>query len=76
MKALICFKAVPELEALTGSDWRPDHRFRPETRFARTVINPLDESALELSLKLRDQAAKGGHEVHLTALTIGDGRAD
>ena len=75
-RVLVCFKAVPELEALIGSDWQPDDRFRIDARFVKTVINPLDESALELSLKLRDQAEKIGLSVDLTALTVGDGKAD
>lgn len=76
MNVLVCFKAVPELEMLTGSDWRPDDRFQIDTRFAKTVINPLDESALEMCLKLRDRAEKSGLATDLTALTVGDGKAD
>ena len=76
LRGLVCFKVVPELETLTGSDWQPDDRFRIDTRFVKTVINPLDESALELSLKLRDQAGQIGRQLHLTALTVGDGKAD
>ena len=76
LRVLVCFKAVPELEALTGSDWQPDDHFRLDVRFVKTVINPLDESALEMSLKLRDQAEKIGFNVDLTALTVGDGKAD
>lgn len=76
MKVLVCFKAVPELEALTGSDWRPGPRFQIETRFVKTVINPLDESALELALKLRDQGVQTCRDVSLTAVTIGDAGAE
>ncbi len=76
MKILACFKAVPELEDMSESDWPPNDRFQIETRFVKTVINPLDESALELALKLRDQGEQSGQDIHLTALTIGDGKAD
>lgn len=71
LKVLVCFKAVADLEALTEVDWQPDEHFQIDTRFVKTIINPLDESALELALKLRDQAG-----VNLTALTLGDKRAD
>ena len=76
MNVLVCFKAVPELETLTGSDWQPDDSFQIDTRFVKTIINSLDESALELSLKLRDQAEKSDQTIYLTALTVGDGKAD
>lgn len=76
MKILVCFKAVPDLETLTGSDWQPDDRFRVETRFVKTIINPLDESALELALKFRDKARDMELDAGLSALTIGCPSAD
>ncbi len=77
MNVLVCFKAVPELETMAESDWRPDENFHVETRFTRTVWNPQDESALELALKFRDQAGPPGRSAPgLTALTIGGPRAE
>ena len=76
MNLLVCFKGTPDLDSLTESDWRPDQSFRVETRYARTIINPLDESALELALMLRDQAAALGVTVELSAVTIGNDLAD
>ncbi|UQZ90091.1 hypothetical protein C4J81_13115 [Deltaproteobacteria bacterium Smac51] len=72
MNVLVCFKAVPDLDSLHEQDWRSGDGSRPETRFVKTIINPLDESALELALKLRDNNG----DIGLTAMTIGDEKAD
>ncbi|MDR1545338.1 MAG: hypothetical protein LBU12_01190 [Deltaproteobacteria bacterium] len=74
MRILALFKVVAELEALTEEDWRVDAELRPQERYVRTTLNPEDESALELALRLREALPPG--EAVLTALTIGDERAD
>lgn len=76
MNILVCFKAVPDLESLAGSDWQPDDRFWIETRYVKTVLNLQDESALELTLKFRDKAEAMGLEVKLEALFLGQASAD
>jgi electron transfer flavoprotein beta subunit len=73
MDILVCFKVVPDLDQLPGSDWEIDSRFRIETGFVQKMINPYDESALELSLKLCESSDR---PVHLTALTIGDKKSE
>lgn len=75
MKILVCFKVVPDLDLLSGSGWEIDSRFRVETGFVKNVLNPYDESALEMALKLADQAAAANQKLDLSALTIGDQRA-
>lgn len=70
MNILVCFKAVPDLESLSGSDWQADDRFRIETRYVKTILNPQDESALELALKFRDRAGAFGLESRLEALSL------
>jgi electron transfer flavoprotein beta subunit len=75
MKILVCFKVVPDLDLLSGSGWEIDSRFRVETGFVKNILNPYDESALEMALKLADRAAETDHEFYLGALTIGDQRA-
>lgn len=72
MKILVCFKTVPDLDSLHADDWRGGESLLPETRFVRSIINPLDESALELALRACEAAS--GHSLH--ALTIGDEKAD
>lgn len=71
MDILVCFKVVPDLDMLHGSDWEIDSRYHVDTSFVKTIINPYDESALELALKLNDAALKNNVDLRLTALTIG-----
>jgi electron transfer flavoprotein beta subunit len=75
MKILVCFKVVPDLDLLSGSGWEIDSHFRVETGFVKNILNPYDESALEMALKLADQAAAANQNLDLSALTIGDQRA-
>jgi electron transfer flavoprotein beta subunit len=76
MDILVCFKVGPDLDMLSGSDWVIDDDFQVDTRFAPTILNPGDEGALELALKLRDAAQKEKTAVKLTALTIGTNRSN
>ena len=71
MRILAPFKVGPDLEALAESDWSPGPDMRVETRYARNILNPLDESALELALRFRDQARALGLPVELQAVSIG-----
>jgi electron transfer flavoprotein alpha/beta subunit len=72
MRILVLFKMVPNLEDLTESDWETGEALRPLENYARPVINPEDESALELSLRLRDEVGADG--VFLAAATADDGQ--
>lgn len=65
MKILVCLKQVPDTTEVKMSD-----SFTLERDFVAQVMNPADESALELGMKLRDQA--GGS---VTVLTMGPERA-
>ena len=76
MNVLVCFKVVPDLDQLSGSDWLVDGCSRVETRFVKKIINPYDESALELALKLADQARGKALTTNLNALTIADSGAN
>ncbi|MEW5784306.1 MAG: electron transfer flavoprotein subunit beta/FixA family protein [Bacillota bacterium] len=73
MDILVCFKVVPDLDQLAGSDWFIDSLLRVETGYAKTILNAYDESALEMALRFSESA---GQSVNLTALTIGDEKAD
>jgi electron transfer flavoprotein beta subunit len=76
MNILVCFKVVPDLDQLSGSDWVVDSCSRVETRFVKKMINPYDESALELALKMADQARGSAITTSLNALTIADSGAN
>jgi electron transfer flavoprotein alpha/beta subunit len=71
---LVTFKMVPNLEDLTENDWEiggdlsGDH-LSPEVTYARPILNPDDESALELALRLRD--ALGKDKTYLAAASVG-----
>lgn len=76
MNVLVCFKVVPDLDQLSGSDWVVDGRSPVETRFVKKIINPYDESALELALRLADQSGSSGVTTNLSTLTIADSSAN
>ena len=66
MRILCLVKQVPDsLEVRMGSD------LTLEREFVAQVLNPADESAVELALRLRD--AHGGE---VTALSMGPARAE
>lgn len=72
MNILVCFKVVPDLDMLSDNDWTKINQCNIDTSFVRKMINPFDESALELVLKLKDKANKKiDNSLILTALTIG-----
>lgn len=66
MRILVCLKQVPDTTEVKMSD-----EFTLERDFVAQIMNPADESALELGMKLRD--AHGGK---LTLLTMGPARAE
>lgn len=76
MNVLVCFKVVPDLDQLSVGDWVVNGCSRIETRFVKKMINPYDESALELALKLADQTRDSSTSTSLNALTVADGGAN
>lgn len=76
MDILVCFKIVPDLDMLSHSDWVVSSHCEIDTSFVKPMFNPYDEAALELVLKLRDQAENKIESFNLTALTIGNSSAD
>ncbi len=73
MHIINCFKIVADLEQIRGNHWTINGTRPEDPAFVKRVINPYDESALELSLKMADQLKKNGRPVDLTAVTI-DGK--
>ena len=74
MDLLVCCKIVPDLDLLSDHDWVIPEHGRIDTAFVRPLINPFDETALELALRLADPG--GELPVRLSALTIGSRLAD
>lgn len=75
IRLLVCFKVVPDLEMLADEDWQVfDNTI--DTSFVKREINCFDESALEIALKLSDQAGDADPNIHLTGLSIGGEHID
>ena len=75
MKAVVCFKAIPDYSRLSQEDWVWDERHTVDTGFVRRIFNCFDESALEMALKLSlNQETPSENE--LCALTIDDQKSD
>ena len=68
MKLLNLFKISPDLELLPADAWEPDGELNVDVSYLRTVWNCFDESALAISLNLRDEDLEN---TSLTAFTIG-----
>ena len=71
MRILVCFKVTPDYEALRDADWVAGPGDAVRSRYVRRVLNCFDESALELALRLRDDAAGQGVVAELGALSVG-----
>ncbi|MBT7892064.1 MAG: hypothetical protein HN580_23815, partial [Deltaproteobacteria bacterium] len=67
MKILVCLKQINYIYARTGSN-PEDEYLAPEDRIFR--LNPYDESALELALRLKSDNHSSNPEIIL--ITIGD----
>jgi electron transfer flavoprotein beta subunit len=76
MRIINCFKIVADLEQIRDSHWTINDNRPEDPAFVKRVINPYDESALELSLKMADQLRNCSNPVNLTALTIDSKQAD
>ncbi|HHW07047.1 MAG TPA: electron transfer flavoprotein subunit beta/FixA family protein [Clostridia bacterium] len=70
MRILVCFSVVPDLDKMSPDDWKTGG-LAVDTTYVPTQLNPFDESALELALRLRDRG-----QAELVALTIADRSAD
>ncbi|HWR45871.1 hypothetical protein [Sporomusa sp.] len=71
----MCFKVVPDLDMMSAEDWVVKGHSQVDTGCVPTMLNPYDESALELALKLKDANTGNPVDLQLTALTIGTNRS-
>lgn len=70
MKALVCFKTMPDLNLRSGQDWEITDLMSVDDGCIKKIFNCYDESALEIALKLSRQIHSNDHHSCLTALTI------
>jgi electron transfer flavoprotein alpha/beta subunit len=76
MKILVCFKVVPDLDAVIADDWNACTEGNIDLSYAKKVYSCFDEAALEMALRLGDTANEQNQDVDVTALTIGSGNID
>lgn len=76
MRILVALKVVPQLDLLRGNNWTIKNNLPVETAYVKKVINPYDESALELALRLAEQRKAKNLKTDLHALTISEPSAD
>lgn len=70
MKIISCIKHVHNLELILEQDWIVNNN-KVDVSYANKIINPYDEAALELMLKIKDI-----HKAKTKAITIGNNKAD
>ncbi|MBT4289770.1 MAG: hypothetical protein HOD92_20790 [Deltaproteobacteria bacterium] len=75
MKAVVCFKVIPDYSRLSGEDWIWDERNYVDIGFVRRIFNCFDESALEMLLKL-SQNPEIDSDIEIKALTIDDEKSE
>ena len=71
MEILVCFKVLPNPDRVLEEDWE-QFRLTSSLSYAGLDFNCFDESALELALQVKEQAAVQGREVTCTALTVSE----
>lgn len=70
MNILVCFKIVPDWERVLERDWE---NFTPgsDIAYAGLALNCFDETALELGLRLKEEAIAQGRACRCVAVTAG-----
>jgi electron transfer flavoprotein alpha/beta subunit len=76
MNVLVCFKAIPDPDRLSGQDWVNSDGMSVDTGHVKRVFNCFDESALEMALTLCTSVKTADAPAALTALTIDDSGGD
>lgn len=71
MKILACFKILPNPDRVLEEDWE-QFSSTLDLAYAGIDFNCFDQSALELSLRIREQMAVQGADVTCTALTVSE----
>lgn len=69
MKIIVCFKILPNPERILDQDWE-GFALSTDLSYAGVDFNCFDQSALEIGLKIKQQAAVQGVGATCTALTV------
>ncbi|MGL5210429.1 hypothetical protein [Cetobacterium sp.] len=72
MKIFVTFKLIPDFDMFSESDWIISSHFQVDTSYIKKILNPYDESSLEIALRLKEKMK----ESFLTALTIENTKND
>ncbi len=72
MNLLTAFKICPDLDSLAQGDLIIEEEVRVNVYFLPNILNCYDESALELSLRVRDSRKADENETQLSTITIGN----
>ena len=76
LNILCCFKIVSDLDLVMENDWASANKSGVDLSYVKKVISCFDEAGLETALRIKDSAEKQGETVHITAITIGNGKYD
>lgn len=76
MNILCCFKISPDYDKVLERDWSAAGPSGPDTSYVPHGPGCYDEAALELALRLRDEALARGDDVHVTAATVSAEKID
>ena len=76
MKILNCFHTIADLDLLSEDDWISDSQSGYiDTCYLKQILNCYDESALELSCRLKDASLSLQISCECTAVTVADKKA-
>lgn len=76
MRILNCFHTIADLDLLSEDDWISDSQSGCiDTCYLKQILNCYDESALELSCRLRDACTASEISCECTAVTVADQKA-
>ncbi len=76
MNILCCFKISPDYDKVVSADWCAAKPPAPDTSYVPKELGCYDEAALEMALRLKDEAERAGVSVTVTAVTVGEGQCD
>ncbi|PKM73224.1 MAG: hypothetical protein CVU91_06580 [Firmicutes bacterium HGW-Firmicutes-16] len=74
MNILCCFKIVSDLDLVMERDWSSADVSGVDLSYVKKVISCFDEAGIETALRIKDSAEKQGETVHITAITLGNGK--
>ena len=72
MKILACFNITYEFEQLTYDEWVATAKDSDALRYAKKMIDKVDESGIETALRLKDSRNETDSEVLVDAITVAD----